>query len=58
MELTGDGIAMFDRLREVAVRHDERLRGALSDAEAEQLAGLLDRLAATAGAATAAPGRI
>lgn len=34
----------FDRLRSVAVRHDERLRSLLSDDEHEQLADLLDKL--------------
>jgi MarR family transcriptional regulator for hemolysin len=42
--LTDDGAALFDRLREVAVAHDARLRTHLSDAEVEQLAGLLERL--------------
>jgi MarR family transcriptional regulator for hemolysin len=42
--LTDDGAALFDRLREVAVAHDARLRAHLSDAEVEQLAGLLERL--------------
>jgi MarR family transcriptional regulator, transcriptional regulator for hemolysin len=46
VELTDQGSALFDRLREVAVVHDARLRSRLSEAEAEQLAGLLDRLAA------------
>jgi MarR family transcriptional regulator, transcriptional regulator for hemolysin len=45
VELTEQGSALFDRLREVAVAHDARLRSRLSEAEAEQLAGLLDRLA-------------
>jgi MarR family transcriptional regulator for hemolysin len=45
VELTEQGSRLFDRLREVALAHDARLRGRLSDAEAEQLAGLLDRLA-------------
>jgi MarR family transcriptional regulator, transcriptional regulator for hemolysin len=43
--LTDEGAALFDRLREVAVAHDTRLRAHLSDAEVEQLAGLLERLA-------------
>jgi MarR family transcriptional regulator, transcriptional regulator for hemolysin len=47
VELTDDGIALFDRLRGVAVAHDARLRGGFSDAELQQLAGLLDRLRAT-----------
>jgi MarR family transcriptional regulator for hemolysin len=46
VELTDEGSELFGRLREVALAHDARLRGALSEAEAEQLAGLLDRLAA------------
>lgn len=46
VELTHQGSALFARLREVAVAHDARLRSGLSDAEAAQLAGLLDRLAA------------
>jgi MarR family transcriptional regulator, transcriptional regulator for hemolysin len=45
VELTDQGSALFDRLRAVAVAHDARLRRGLSDADAEQLAGLLDRLA-------------
>jgi MarR family transcriptional regulator, transcriptional regulator for hemolysin len=44
VELTEQGSALFDRLREVAVAYDARLRGRLSEAEAEQLAGLLDRI--------------
>jgi MarR family transcriptional regulator for hemolysin len=46
VELTDAGAELFERLREVAVRHDERLRSHLSEAEAEQLAGLLDKLQA------------
>jgi MarR family transcriptional regulator for hemolysin len=46
VELTDDGIAMFDQLREVAVRHDARLRADLSDEETATLAELLGRLAA------------
>jgi MarR family transcriptional regulator, transcriptional regulator for hemolysin len=45
VELTEQGAELFERLREVAVAHDGRLRSRLSDAETEQLAGLLDRLA-------------
>ena len=44
VELTEQGSALFDRLREVAVAHDARLRSRLSEAETEQLAGLLDRI--------------
>src|SRR5215218_5095046 len=49
VELTPEGAALFDRLREVAVRHDERLRSHLSDAETAQLAELLERLQAGLG---------
>ena len=45
-ELTESGEALFARLRAVAVRHDQRLRSALSDDEAELLAELLDKLQA------------
>jgi MarR family transcriptional regulator for hemolysin len=44
VELTPEGEALFDRLREVAVRHDQRLRSMLSDAELAQLGDLLQRL--------------
>ncbi len=44
--LTDDGVALFDRLRRVAARHDERLRSRLSDVETAQLAELLDKLRA------------
>src|SRR3954452_5662945 len=46
VELTDAGAELFERLREVAVRHDERLRSHLSASEAEQLAALLDKLQA------------
>ena len=46
VELTDDGVALFDRLREVAVRHDQMLRSHLTDDEVEQLGGLLARLEA------------
>jgi MarR family transcriptional regulator for hemolysin len=46
VELTDEGIALFDRLRHVAVRHDARLRSQLTEAEATQLGELLDRLRA------------
>jgi len=46
VELTDAGVALFDRLREVALRHDERLRSQLSDEETAQLAALLDKLQA------------
>jgi MarR family transcriptional regulator, transcriptional regulator for hemolysin len=44
--LTEDGEALFERLREVAVRHDQRLRSKLDEGEAELLAGLLGKLEA------------
>ena len=46
VELTPEGAALFDRLREVAMAHDARLRSKLTDAEAQQLGELLDKLRA------------
>jgi len=46
VELTGEGAALFDRLREVAMAHDARLRSKLTEAEAQQLGELLDKLRA------------
>jgi MarR family transcriptional regulator for hemolysin len=46
MELTPEGEALFDRLREAAMAHDKRLRSGLSAEEADQLAGLLEKLVA------------
>src|SRR3954453_2516730 len=46
VELTDEGVALFDRLRKVAMAHDARLRSGLSDEEAEQLALLLGKLEA------------
>jgi MarR family transcriptional regulator, transcriptional regulator for hemolysin len=46
VELTEEGAALFDRLRRVAMRHDERLRARLTEDEAAQLAALLDKLEA------------
>ena len=46
VELTDDGIALFDRLRGVAMRHDKRLRSHLTAEEAEQLGALLEKLRA------------
>src|SRR2546423_3996129 len=40
VELTDEGQALFDRLRQVAVRHDERLRSNLTDEETGLLAEL------------------
>jgi MarR family transcriptional regulator for hemolysin len=42
VELTEAGAALFERLREVVVRHDARLRSALTEEEVAQLGGLLD----------------
>jgi MarR family transcriptional regulator, transcriptional regulator for hemolysin len=44
VELTDAGIALFDRLREVAMRHDQRLRSRLTEKEAEELSKLLHKL--------------
>jgi MarR family transcriptional regulator, transcriptional regulator for hemolysin len=46
VELTDDGVELFNRLRAVAVRHDKLLRSQLSDDEVEQLGALLERLEA------------
>lgn len=46
VELTAAGAALHDRLREVAVGHDRRLRSLLTDADAEHLGELLDELRA------------
>jgi MarR family transcriptional regulator for hemolysin len=46
VELTDEGIALFDRLRVIAVRHDERLRSNLTDEETATLAELLGKLRA------------
>jgi MarR family transcriptional regulator for hemolysin len=46
VELTDAGEAVFDRLRQVALRHDELLRSQLSDEEGRLLAELLDKLQA------------
>jgi MarR family transcriptional regulator for hemolysin len=45
-ELTDEGKELFDRLRQVALRHDERLRSRLSDEETELLGELLMKLQA------------
>jgi len=55
VELTGEGLELWGRLREVAGRHDRLLRSQLTDDEVEQLGELLDRLAA--GVATEAGGQ-
>ena len=46
VELTDSGAALFDRLRTVASRHDERLRSKLTGEETALLAELLEKLRA------------
>jgi len=46
VELTDEGVDLFNRLRAVAVRHDRLLRSELTDDEVEQLGALLERLEA------------
>jgi MarR family transcriptional regulator for hemolysin len=46
VELTDEGLELFNSLREVAVHHDRLLRSQLTDDEVEQLAALLGRLEA------------
>jgi MarR family transcriptional regulator, transcriptional regulator for hemolysin len=46
VELTDEGVELFNRLRAVAVRHDKLLRSHLRDDEVEQLGALLERLEA------------
>ena len=46
VELTDEGIELFNRLREVARRHDRMLRSQLSEDEVERLGNLLERLEA------------
>ena len=46
VELTEEGIELFNRLREVARRHDRMLRSQLSADEVERLGELLERLEA------------
>lgn len=46
VELTDEGLELFNRLREVALRHDRLLRSQLSDEEVEQLGALLEKLEA------------
>src|SRR3954466_12983792 len=41
VELTPAGLELFERLREVAKRHDAKLRSGLSEAEVAELADLL-----------------
>lgn len=44
--LTDKGEALFERLRKVAIHHDQQLRSRLTDAETHHLAELLDKLQA------------
>jgi MarR family transcriptional regulator for hemolysin len=44
VELTDDGLELFERLRSVAARHDRELQSQLSDSDERQLRELLDRL--------------
>lgn len=46
VELTDEGVELFNRLREVARRHDQQLRSQLSDDEVQQLGALLEKLEA------------
>lgn len=46
VELTGEGEAMFNRLRKVAAAHDKRLRSILSEQDATRLGALLEKLEA------------
>jgi MarR family transcriptional regulator, transcriptional regulator for hemolysin len=52
VELTDAGVEMFDRLRTVAVAHDERLNSQLSAEDREVLSELLAKLRSGIGAAT------
>jgi DNA-binding MarR family transcriptional regulator len=47
LSLTDSGAALMQRLRAVSEEHDEAVLGALTDAQREQLHGLLSRLAET-----------
>src|SRR5438477_12582205 len=55
VELTANGLELFNRLREVAHRHDRLLRSQLSEGELEALGELLERL--EAGVQVEAPAR-
>jgi DNA-binding PadR family transcriptional regulator len=44
VELTDEGVALFDRLRRAATSHDRRLRAHLSNDEAAFLGELLDKV--------------
>src|SRR4051812_38118323 len=51
VELTEAGAALFERLRVVVVRHDQRLRAGLGEEEVVLLGELLDKLQAGVGPA-------
>jgi MarR family transcriptional regulator, transcriptional regulator for hemolysin len=55
VELTDDGLAMFDRLRTAALRHDQRLRSRLDEDELARLSALLAKLRAAVGATPDVP---
>jgi MarR family transcriptional regulator, transcriptional regulator for hemolysin len=44
VELTAAGTALFHRLRDAAVAHDQRIRGGFSDEDIAQLSELLMRM--------------
>jgi MarR family transcriptional regulator for hemolysin len=44
VELTADGVALFERLRGVAQTHDRQLRAKLTKAELGQLSQLLEKI--------------
>jgi MarR family transcriptional regulator for hemolysin len=46
VELTDEGVELFNRLRAVALAHDRMLRSRLTDDEVEQLGELLEKLEA------------
>jgi MarR family transcriptional regulator, transcriptional regulator for hemolysin len=54
VELTETGAELFERLRQVAHRHDQRLRAKLTDEEAQLFAELLERIQAGVQAPTPA----
>jgi MarR family transcriptional regulator for hemolysin len=55
VELTDDGLEMFDRLRTAALRHDQRLRSRLDADELARLSSLLAKLRGAIGATPDVP---
>jgi MarR family transcriptional regulator for hemolysin len=51
VDLTGEGHAMFDRLRVAVVAFDQRLRAGMTPDDVARLSSLLGRLRANVGAA-------